>query len=121
MENNKKIIIATLFLLLASAVYLAWTEKRQADLDLNKNWWTLAFADPKSSSLSFSIENHSDKSDFHWQILADNKKIQEGDAKISKSLTWTSDVQVTNLAGKNVIISVSNGADKKEIYKNLAE
>lgn len=118
MNNNKKIIISLVVLFLISAVYLSWAEKKQADLDLGKNWWALSFSDPKSSDSSFAIENHSDKNNFHWEIISGGDKIQEGDADIAKGAIWTSDVQGDNLAGK-IIIRVFSGSDRKEIYKNF--
>jgi len=118
MNNSKKIILATILLSLISAVYLSWMEKRQADLNLNKNWWVLSFDNPKSNDVSFAIENHSQKTDFHWEIFSGNVKIKAGDAVVANGTIWTSNVQVNNLAGKISII-VTNGADKKEIYKNL--
>lgn len=121
MNNNKKIIFATLILFLLSAVYLSFMEMRQADLNVDKNWWVLSFDNPKSNDLSFTIENHSNESNFHWEILADKEKIQEGDIKISKGYSWTSsaqeDTQKANLDNKKVTISATNGNDKKNIYK----
>lgn len=119
--SNKKIIFVIIFLFLISAVYLSWIEKKQADFNLNKNWWSLSFDNPKSSDLSFTIENHSDESNFHWEILADKEKIQEGDIEILKGSTWTLDVQgdmpETNGDNKKATISATNGNDKKNIYK----
>jgi len=107
-----------MLLFLISAVYLSWMEKRQADLNLNKNWWALSFDNPKSNDLSFTIENHSQKTNFHWEMISGSVKIKTGDAMIAGGATWTSNVQVNNLAGK-ISIVVTSGSDKKEIYKNL--
>lgn len=121
MNNNKKIILAILLLFIISAVYLSWIEIRQADLNLNKNWWALYFKDPKSNSLNFTIENHSQKNNFHWEIISGSDTLKEGNVSITKGSTWTSDVQVnmpeTNLDNKKVTISATNGNDKKNIYK----
>lgn len=116
--NSKTIVIFTVIFFLASALFLAYTEDRQSDENFQKDWWVLSFNDPKSADINFFIENHSNKSSFHWEILANKEKIQEGDIKIAKGSTWTSDVQVDNLSGKITII-VSDSKDKKEIYKKL--
>lgn len=116
--NSRTIVIFTIIFFLASALFLAFTENRQSDENFQKDWWVLSFNDPKGEDLNFAIENHSNKNNFHWEILAGKKKMREGDVEISKGSTWTSSVQADNLAGK-IIIRVSSGPDKKEIYKNL--
>jgi hypothetical protein len=118
MSNNKLIVLSIIALTLVSAVYLSWIEKKQADLDLGKNWWALSFFNPKSEDISFVIENHSDSNNFHWEVVSGGDRIKEDDISIAKGATWTSDVQADNLAGK-IIIRVSSGSDKKEIYKQL--
>jgi hypothetical protein len=121
MNSDKKIIIVTIFLILVSVIYLSWAEKRQADLDLNKNWWALSFENPKNSDLSFAIENHSDSNSFHWTVLTAGKtKLKEGDVTIQKGNAV--DINLNNhefnAAGK-IMIDVTNGTDKKEIYKEF--
>lgn len=103
---------------LISSVYLSWKEKQQADLNAGKNWWSVSFDNPKSSDLSFTIENHSNKTNFHYIVLSGTEKSREGDAMVAKSATWKPSFQVDNLPGKITVI-VSSGPDKKEIYKNF--
>ncbi|MFA6383036.1 MAG: hypothetical protein WCX17_01260 [Parcubacteria group bacterium] len=117
--NNRKIIIVTILLILVSAVYLSWTEKKQADLDLDKNWWALSFENPKNSDLSFSIENHSNSDSFHWTVFTAGKtKLKEGDLTIQKGDVTDINLnnQEVNASGK-IMIDVASGTDKKEIYK----
>lgn len=116
--NSRTIVICTVVFFLVSALFLAYSENRQSDENFQKDWWVLSFNDPKNADVNFTIENHSQKSSFHWEIISETDKISEGDAKITKGSTWTSNVQVNNLAGK-ITVSVSNGSDKNEIYKNL--
>jgi hypothetical protein len=118
MSNNKKIIASLVTLFFISAIYLSWVEKKQADLDLNKNWWVLSFFDPKSNDLSFKIENHSQKNNFHWEEVSDSGIIREGDLTVANGESAMLDVQKDSLVGK-IIVRVSNGTDKKEIYKVL--
>lgn len=117
LDSNKKIIIVCIALFLLSASYLSFVETRQADLNVGKNWWSISFINPKTSDTNFTIENHSDKSNFHWEILQNNSIIQQNDISINNGSAWTSNVQVLDSAGK-IIIRVSSGSDKKEIYKN---
>lgn len=118
--TNKKLIASIALLLFLCAIYLSLAEREQADLNVNKNWWTLAFNNPKSSDLSFAIENHSDKNNFHWEILNENgEKLDAGEIMIAKGSAWTANVQ--SAGNGKVTISASNGADKKDIYKNLLE
>jgi len=110
-----------MLLILVSSVYLSWVEKNQADLNLGKNWWTLSFDNPKSSDLSFTIESHSNKNTFHWTVLTAGKTIlKEGDATIQKGSVADINLndQELNIVGK-IMIDVTNGMDKKEIYKNF--
>ncbi len=118
MNSNKTIVIFTVIFFLASALFLAYTENRQSNENLQKDWWVLSFNDPKSEDLKFTVENHSNENNFHWEILVGKKKTQEGDIKILKGSSWTSNVQLDNLSGK-IIIRVSSGSDKKEIYKSF--
>lgn len=103
---------------LLSSAYLFYVSEKNMDLDHEKNWWVLYFENPSSDSMTFIIENHSDTDNFHWEVFADKKMIRTGNEKINKGSTWTSNVQVGNLAGK-VTVRVSSGSDKKEIYKNF--
>lgn len=116
--NNKTIVIFTVIFFLTSALFLAYTENKQSDENFQKDWWVLSFNNPKNDDLNFTIENHSQKTSFHWELISGMDTISGGDAKIAKGSTWTSNVQVENLTGK-IIIRVSDGSDKKEIYKNL--
>ena len=104
-------------MLLASFVFLSVIESGQADLN-NKNIWFVYFADPKNSSLDFAIENHSENSNFHWEIFVNKIKVQESDVTISKGETKTIPVSAKDIQGKKITIAVT-GDNKKEVYKNL--
>ncbi len=114
--DNKKIIVFLIIFLIASFLYLAYIEQNRRG---EENFWVLYFADPKNDSLNFIIENHSDNNNFHWEILADKDKIKEGDIKIAKNSTWELNSQVTDYSDKKITIVVSDGDNKKEIYKNI--
>lgn len=115
---KKNMIILSLgIFMLASFFFLALTEKNQRDLDLNKNWWSLYFEDPQESSLDFTIENHSDSEDFHWETYLEKSKTFEQDVRISKGESRKISVSSMDLENKKVLIRVSNGVETKEIYK----
>jgi len=120
-SSEKKIIIITLALFLSSGVFLSLMEIRQQDPNTGKNWWSVSFDDPKSSSLNFTIANHSDGNSFHWTaVTAGGTKLKEGNEKITKGGTSEIKIenQTLNATGK-ILIDVSSGNDKEEIYKNL--
>ncbi|HEX7586115.1 MAG TPA: hypothetical protein VF390_00545 [Patescibacteria group bacterium] len=118
MDNNK-IIIFFVALFLLSAIYLSYAEQKQADPNAGKNWWALSFVEPKSNSLSFTIENHSDKNNFHWQVLEEKNILDEGDISINKGDQTDIVVPTENISNKKIIIQVSDGKDKKDIYKGF--
>ncbi len=112
--NNKIIIAFLIIFLIASFLYLAYIEQSRRG---EENFWVLYFADPKSDNLNFIIENHSDKNNFHWEVLADKEKIKEGDENIAEGSTWKRGFQVADIDGKKITIIVLDGENKKEIYK----
>lgn len=116
--NNKIIILSLIIFLIAGFFYLAYIGQKQSD-PKNQNFWVLYFADPKSDNLNFVIENHSDKNNFHWKVSSGNKKIAEGGADIKKGETKKIDYNIYDTAGKKITISVSDGENKKKVYKNF--
>ena len=115
---HKKIYIIFIGLLLFSSfTYLAWLEKNKHDYNLNKNWWALYFENPKDSSLSFVVENHSSSSSFHSEILLEKNKISENDFILQKNEQKLFPVNATDLKNKKITITITSGEQKKEIYK----
>ncbi len=112
--NNKIIITFLIIFLTASFLYLAYIEQGRRG---EENFWVLSFADPKGVNLDFVIENHSNDNNFHWEILADKEKIKEGNVKITKNSAWESGFQEASYGDKKITIVVSDGDNKKEIYK----
>lgn len=120
---QKKIIIFITILFIASSFWLFYQSDKQTNPDLNKNWWAVYFVDPKSDNLNFIIENHSDKNDFHWEILADKNKVKEDNIKIEKGaqseLNSDSELSSDEFKNKKITVDISSGDEKKEIYKNF--
>lgn len=118
MSQQTKIIIFIIIIFIASSAYLFWVDAKNNSPDYGKDWWAVYFENPKDNSLNFTIENHSNKNDFHWEVSDGKNKLDAGNIKIEKGATWTSDVQVS-VSDKKMTIRVSNSKDTKEIYKNL--
>ena len=119
MKNNI-IILATILFFILSASSLAWIEKKQSNENEGKDWWALYFTEPKSDSLNFVIENHSNENNFHWEISYGGDKIKKGNSNIKKgsALQLNSHLNIEP-ENKKIIIQVISGDKKKEIYKNL--
>lgn len=82
-------------------------------------WWSIYFANAKDQSLNFTIENHTDQTDFLWQVLVNKNITQEGDEQVAKGETKDVIIENNTSEQKKVIINVFSGEEKREIYKNL--
>lgn len=118
MKNDKIIIFLTAIFIFLSFVFLSVVEMKQGDIN-SKNVWMLYFANPKSSALDFTIENHSKNTNFHFEIFSDKTKVKEGDLTIPLGAVKTIPVSAENVVDKKITITVTNDEKKKEIYKNL--
>lgn len=115
--SQKNIIIATIVILVISFVSLAFIEQRAKDPNLNKDWWALYFQDPHGSSLDFTIENHSDASDFTYEIIQDDSALVHESVMIPKGESKDISVDQVNTDKKTIISVWTDSKDKKEIYK----
>jgi hypothetical protein len=113
------IILITIVAFFISSLTLAYIEKNRSDENKGKDWWALYFNDPKDENLDFTIENHSNRSTFNWEVLADGEKIQEAAFSIPKGEKKGFMATVRDIDGKKIIITATDGEKKKEIYKNF--
>jgi hypothetical protein len=123
MKNDKKIMLALVIMMLLSMSYISWSETRQADENIGKNWWVLAFDEPKGANLSFTIANHSNKKFFHWSVLDEKKTILKEDEIIvanGTSVDIKLDGLESNISGK-ITIDVTSDNGTKNIYKELVQ
>jgi len=118
MDSNKKIIIFTLIFVFLSFVFLAYSERMQANPAYQNNWWALYFENPKDKGFNFTIENYTNNKNFHWEISNNSGKIDAGDISLDKGTKQSINLDDINASGK-ITVSVKNGTDKKEIYKIL--
>lgn len=117
---QKKIIIFLIVLFILSSAWLFHSSNNFLDQNDGKNWWAVYFSDPKSNSLNFTIENHSDNNNFKFKILSDKEKIKEDEINIKKGDIYPVDVNLEDIyKNKKITVQVINGNETKEIYKNL--
>lgn len=117
--NQKNIIIFIIVLFVLCSGYLFFVSDQGLTSDTGKNWWALYFEDPKGASLDFVIENHSSNDNFHFEVTAQKNKLQEGDVEIRTGENKKIELDLPEAKNTNITVSVSDGSDKKEIYKNL--
>jgi hypothetical protein len=119
MQQQTKIILFFLSLFLASSVYLFSIDSNYNKAGNNNDWYALYFTNPKSDDLSFAIKNFSSETNFHWEILADNKKIAEQNVSIQTDEELGFNPTAVDTEIKKYIIRVSAGNITQEIYKNI--
>lgn len=116
--QQQKIILFLIVLFITGSAWLFYASDRFIDPNVGKNWWAISFSDPTSQSLTFTIENHSNQTAFHWEVLSNNKKVRAGDETIGKGASQKVTLDENSDPGK-IIIDVNAENEKKEIYKNL--
>lgn len=120
--QQRKIILFFIILFIVSSFWLFYQSDKQRDLNSGGDWWAAYFIDPKGDNLDFAVENHSAKTNFHWEILDGVSKIQEGNISVPKGETIDSklqDINLENLKNKKISVKISADDEIKEIYKNL--
>lgn len=116
--SNKSIILSLIIFLLFSLGFLAYTETQQQS-PTSQNWWVVYFSNPKDESLDFVIENNSNETIFHYKILDEKNNLLKGEnTQIAKG-TQKEISPIENLGSKKIIIQISAGDEKREIYKNF--
>ncbi len=115
-EYTLVIVFALLFA--ASSAFLFWQNDRALDPDQGKSWWTLSFAAPENPvSLDFTLENHSDTTTFTYEILSEKRMLSTGILSPKRGESVTIRPQVPFPSDTRVSIVVSDGTEKKEIYR----
>lgn len=77
------------------------------------------FVEPKGNDWDFTIENHSDSESFYYDVFDGKEKIYNGDVLLKKGEKRI--IKLNSAVGhieKKILIQVSDGKNKKEIYKN---
>jgi len=120
--STKKIIIILIISLLLSSIWLSYNETRQADLNYQKNWWVVYFENPSGSSLNFTIENHSKETAFNYKIMGNKNILEEKNISIKNNRQQKINIDPVafeNISERKITIIITDGNNKKEIYKIL--
>lgn len=111
-------VILFLSLFAISAFFLFVKNEQELDPEYKKDWWVISFAEPNvSESLAFTVENHSQETQFHYQIrsgktvLAEETFFVERGKRtvITPTLSASSDIRTK--------ILVTHKEEQKEIYR----
>lgn len=116
--SEKHLVIIFCILFAASAFFLFWQNERELDPNQGKSWWTLSFAVPEQpGSLTFTIDNHSDNTDFGYEIVVNKKSLTKASFTVAKgnAITVTPDIEAA--PDVRTLIIVTAGNEKKEIYR----
>lgn len=116
--SEKCLILIFCLLFFSSSLFLFGRNVRELNPDQGKSWWTLSFATPQDqTSLAFTIENHSDTTEFLYQITADKKTLFEENISVERGQQTV--VRPTLVPQQNlrtsIIVTAKN--EKKEIYR----
>lgn len=116
--QQKTLIVVSLVFFAFGAVFLFWQNERELDPDRGKNWWTLSFAAPQeSANLSFIVENHSDQTDFRYEITAHKEILLQDTFSVNRGETLTITPPLSAKTDERTGVSVSGSKDKQEIYR----
>lgn len=117
--TERKITILTISFVVIACLIFAYSEKSLRSTE-NQDWWTINFSDPKSRSLDFYIENHSNSTSFHWSVSAGkNKPIFEADETIKKEDKKFIKVKLEAPQNKEYTIRISADEKIKELSKDF--
>lgn len=117
--QQRKIIIFIIVIFVVSAIYLLAIGSKYQNANFSRGWWSAYFVDLKDNSLDFVIKNNDSGADFHWTVLANNEKLEEGNVNVDMGDQKMIRTDLNNIPPGKVVIEVSTGKDKQDIYKNL--
>jgi hypothetical protein len=124
-RSENIIILVFTVLMLASILFLAIYEKITRGEILKNSFWDVSFHDPRGSNINFSIENYTNSKEYSWEIMIDDQKISEGKTLVQNREKKNIDVSglekdfQDKSGDKKILIRISSGGEKKEIYKYL--
>jgi dihydroorotase len=116
--KNKKIqnlivySLAVFFIL--SVFYLFYSVQKP----LESEWWAIYFENLENKKLNFIIENHSNKTEFNYEVWKDEKKILSQKTNCFKNDVCSIKIDNNEINGR-FLIKVLSDKEKREIYKNL--
>lgn len=92
-------------------------DRHSLDPDYQKNWWSIAFTDPKDDSLDFTIANHSDQTMFTYTITRNKQEITRNTLDIPKGISSAIPIDMKVADNRTTITVWTDEKDKREIYK----
>lgn len=103
--------------LIVTMVYAAWIEARQHNYVVDKNWWSISYAEPRGESHDFVIENYTDRELFHYVIYVDDNVLLENDVVITSGKSKYVEVDLDNPSEEVNMIEIILDKEIKTLYK----
>lgn len=116
-KKESGLIVVFIVLFAASSLFLSFSVNRDLDPDDGKNWWAIGFEDPKSTSLSFFIDNHADGTPFSYAITQGKTIIDSGTIDITKGRTERISIPTPANPGKTTITVTDKTGKKQALYR----
>ncbi|MEI8103636.1 MAG: hypothetical protein WCG84_01885 [Candidatus Moraniibacteriota bacterium] len=117
--TDKSLLIFFVASFVAAGFVLAFASQRALDLNTNKNWWTVSFANPTDATLTFGIANHSPTTSFSYTLTSSNgKKTDTVSVNIPTGNTQTVEPVTPDGFVAPFRASVQHDGMTQEIYKN---
>ncbi len=116
--SQKHLILISLLLFTTSVFFLFWQNARELNPDTDKNWWVAAFAFPKNTTdLAFTIENHSNQTEFQYTITVDKTDFLQDKIFVKSGEKTTVTPSLTAQPNVRTSIIITAGKENKEIYR----
>ncbi|MEP7162635.1 MAG: hypothetical protein ABI747_02625 [Candidatus Moraniibacteriota bacterium] len=118
--SQKTLIVWGAVFFLVSAGFLFWKNNSELDPDAGKNWWVISFVHPEDpGDLSFSIENHSTKREFRYQVFTQDGTLTQGSVELETGSQESIMVIERASTATRTRVLVETGPEKKEIYRSV--
>lgn len=114
LSHDHLLIGLIILLLVLSFGILSYVEEQQ---HAHMEGWSLSFADPTHREYGFTITNHSEEVNFHYEILRGNESVEIGDVSILSGTKQSIPLPFHNYFDEKVTIIVTTPTDEKYIYK----
>lgn len=104
---SQRVLIAAFFLFFAfGSLFLFWQNHRERDPSFEKNWWSLAFTEPRNQEvLNFRVKNYARDQNFSYRVLREDRVVEEGRARLLSGASFA--ISVSNSGGSPAIIEVT--------------
>ncbi len=114
MKSQYIIIITTTITLIATMLFLAYTEQHQRDTQ--QHFWSIYFISPNTDTNDFIIENNADETLFIYKIHSGDTELHAGEITLAKNAWKRIKTQkTTNI--RPITVTVTNGDTEKIIEK----